>query len=137
MEIERFLGHIIDYDPKTDIIIIKADFLELDKQKIIEDMFQNRTVFSFWFKKPFRKLKTYPQLKKYFQLLKFILIKNKINPDSDTIKTFDIEMKKSILPCKQLEINGNIIPIVPSKAELDIDTMKFLIQEIIDRYGIE
>jgi hypothetical protein len=137
MSIDRFLGHIIDYDPKTDVLMIKVDFLSYDKQQIIEDMFQNKTVFSFWFKKPFRRMKTYLQLKKYFQLLKQILINNEIDPVSDNIRTFDIEMKKSILPCKQMELNGNIIPVIPSKADLDIDTMKFLIQEVMERYGVE
>lgn len=134
---ERCLGKIIDYDSKSDVIMIKADFLEPDKQKIIEDLCQNRTEFSFWFKKPFRKLKTYPQLKKYFRLLKEILIRAGILPEADCIKTLDIEMKKSCLPCKKLIIGEKEILIVPSKADLDVDTMANLIKEVMERYGVE
>jgi len=134
---EKFLGHIIDYDPKSDILMIKIDFVSYDKQKIIEDLYTNKSEFSFWFKKPFRRLKTYPQLKKYFRLLKEILIKAEIFPDSDTMRTLDIEVKKSILPCKQIDIDGHIIPVVPSKAEMTVDEASYLIQEVMDRYQVE
>jgi hypothetical protein len=136
-EYERFLGKIIDYDAKLNTLIIKVDFLTPDKQAIIENLFKDRQEFTFWFSKPFRKLKTYPQLKKYFALIKKILIKSEIYPDAEVVKTLDIEIKKSVLPCKQLEINEHVIPIVPSKADLDVDTMAYLIQEVIDRYGVE
>ena len=136
-DIDRILGHIIDYDPKTDVIMIKADFLEPDKQIIIEELYKNKSEFSFWFRKPFRKTKTYPQLRKYFRLLKEILVKAEIHPDANSIKTLDIEMKKSCLPCKKLQIGEQEIPIVPSKAELSIEDMSHLIQEVIARYGVE
>jgi DNA-binding GntR family transcriptional regulator len=134
---DRLLGHIIDYDPKTDVIMIKADFLEPDKQVLIEELFKNKSEFSFWFKKPFRKAKTYSQLRKYFRLLKEILIKSEIHPDAECIRTLDIEMKKSCLPCKKITIGDNERPIVPSKADLSVDDMSHLIQEVISRYGIE
>jgi hypothetical protein len=134
---ERCLGRIIDYDPKTDVIILKADFLEPDKQTIIEELYKNKTEFSFWFRKPFRKAKTYSQLKKYFRLLKEILIKAEIHPDSEVVKSLDVEMKKSCLPCKKLHIGEKEIAIVPSKADLDVDAMSYLIQEVIARYGVE
>jgi hypothetical protein len=136
-DFDRFLGHIIDYDPKLDVIILKADFLTPDKQQKIEDLLKEKTEFSFYFKKPFRRSKTYAQLKKYFRLLKEILLKANIEPEAEFVKTLDIEMKKSILPCKKLEIGDKSIPIVPSKADLDIDTMSYLIQEVMGRYGIE
>jgi hypothetical protein len=134
---EKLLSHILDYDAKTDIAVIKFDFLTPDKQAVIEDIFINKKEFALWFKKPFRRLKTYLQLKKYFALLKQILIKAEIYPDSEVTKTLDVEIKKSILPCKKIEIDGHIIPVVPSKADLDIDAMKYLIQEVINRYGVE
>jgi hypothetical protein len=134
---ERFLGHIIDYDPKLDVIIIKADFLTPDNQQKIEELLKDKTEFSFFFKKPFKRSKTYAQLKKYFRLLKEILLKANIEPEAEFVRTLDIEIKKSILPCKKLEIGDNSIPIVPSKADLDIDTMSNLIREVIERYGVE
>lgn len=136
-DLTRFLGRIIDYDPKSDVIIIKADFLEPENQRIIEDLYQNKTEFSFWFKKPFRRLKTYPQLKKYFRLLKEILLKSKIEVTSENTNTLDIEMKKSCLPCKKLVISDKEIPVVPSKADLSVDTMANLIREVMERYGVE
>ena len=134
---ERCLGHIIDYDPKSDVIMIKVDFLEPDKQQIIEDLYANKNEFSFWFKKPFRKLKTYPQLKKYFRLLKEILLKANIEPLSESIKTLDVEMKKSCLPCERIIIGDKEIPIVPSKANLTVEQMASLIKEVMERYNVE
>jgi hypothetical protein len=134
---ERFLGRVIDFDPKTDVIILKADFLAPDKQQIIEDLYKSKDEFSFLFKKPFRRLKTYAQLKKYFRLLKEILIKSKIEPEAQYVKTLDIEMKKSCLVCKRITIGDKEIFIVPSKADLTVEQMSDLIKQVMERYNVE
>lgn len=136
-DFSKCLGRILDYDPKTDVIIFKADFLDPDNQAIIEDIFVNKRTFTFLFRKPFRRMKTYAQLKKYFQLLKQIFIKNDIVPEAEAVKSLDIEIKKSCLPCKKIIIQEKEILLVPSKADLDVDQMSFLLQEVMDRYGIE
>jgi hypothetical protein len=131
------MGHIIDYDPNLETIIIKVDFLSIENQRILEDLFKNKSEFSFFFRKPFRQSKTYMQLRKYFRLLKQILRKQDIYPDSEVVRALDIEIKKSILPCKKLEFQGKIIPIVPTKSELDIEVMGYLIKEVMDRYDVD
>lgn len=137
MSDDRFLGKIIDFDPANDIIILKADFLTPDKQQILEDLYNNKTEFSFWFKKPFRKSKTYAQLKKYYQVLKNILIRAELIPTAEYTKTLDVEIKKSCLPCKKIIIGEKEILIVPSKADMTIEEMSYLIQQVIERYKVE
>lgn len=132
---ERFLGHIIKYDPITQVLIIKCDFIDVEKQKSLEQLQQNKDLFSFHFKKPYRKEKTYPQLKKYYKLLSIILSKLEIYPDSDIIKAFDEEIKKSALSCKELIIYDKGIPLVPSKANMSTEEMAYLIQYLLDTYG--
>lgn len=137
MSDDRFLGKIIDFDSANDIIILKADFLTPDKQQILEDLYNNKTEFSFWFKKPFRKSKTYAQLKKYYQLLKNILLRAELIPTAEYAKTLDVEIKKSCLPCKKIIIGEKEILIVPSKADMTVEEMSYLIQQVIERYKVE
>jgi hypothetical protein len=132
---ERFLGHILKYDPINQILIIKCDFLDTEKQKVLEGLAQVKDLFSFCFKKPYRKEKTYPQLKKYYKLLSSILVKLEIFPDSDTISAFDEEIKKHALSCQELIIYDKGIPIIPSKASMSVEEMSYLIQYVLDTYG--
>jgi hypothetical protein len=117
---ERFLGHILKYDPINQILIIKCDFLDTEKQKVLEGLAQ---------------VKTYPQLKKYYKLLSSILVKLEIFPDSDTISAFDEEIKKHALSCQELIIYDKGIPIIPSKASMSVEEMSYLIQYVLDTYG--
>jgi len=132
---ERFLGRIIKYDPITQILVLKCDFIDPDKQKILENIQQDKNSFSFCFKKPYRKEKTYEQLKKYYKTLSTILIKLEIFPESDVVKSFDESIKQTALSCAEMVIYDKTIPLVPSKANMSIDELSYLIQFLYNTYG--
>lgn len=139
----KFLGKIVDYNPETDVISIKLDFVSPEKQEAIEDIVKNEKSFTFWFTKPFRRMKTYPQLRRYFWCIKRILIALDIFPSAEKVKTMDNHFKRTICDCDYVEFteegeDGNIeirkIPIVPSKADMTVEQLSYLIGEIQDRY---
>ena len=134
---ERFLGEVINFDPKNNIVSIKIDFLDPDRQQIIEDFLISKKAFSFCFRKAFRRLKTYPQLKRYYALLKKILIKCDIFPSAENIKTLDMDTKKRSLPCEYLYLDETIkLPIPPpSKADMSIEELNTLMLWVEEAYS--
>jgi hypothetical protein len=53
---------------------------------------QEEITFGFW--KPFRRMKSHAQLKKYYLLLHKLLTKLGVYPNSDAVKAVDEEIKK-------------------------------------------
>lgn len=135
MKEQRFLGHILSYDCEKDIIILKADFLDMEKQEIIEQIAKEQTVFSFCFTRPFKKSKTYSQLKYYFKLLKQIVIGFGVTPSSEVIKSLDNEHKKRCFPAQNIDLGNQVIPVVKSKADMTFEEMQYLTEELKETYS--
>ncbi|HPJ86732.1 MAG TPA: hypothetical protein PLU55_01325 [Candidatus Pacearchaeota archaeon] len=135
MKDHRFLGHILNYDCEKDIITIKVDFLDMEKQEIIEQIAKEKTIFSFCFSRPFRKSKAYYQLKYYFKLLKQIVIGFGVTPSSEVIKSLDNEHKKRCFPSQNIDLGNQVIPVVKSKADMTFEEMKYLTDELKDTYS--
>lgn len=132
----KFLGKILDWDCTTNKLTIQVDFVDPDRMQSLEDLCKNKDMFSFVFKKPFRKLKTYPQLKKYYKMITTVLFKFlKYKPKAEEIKAFDEDIKKSAMPCKVIDVGGNEVYVVPSKADMTVEEMAFLIQVVQERYA--
>lgn len=132
---EKFLGRVYSYDPIQNNIIIHIDFIDPDQQAIIEQLNEDQSMFSFWFKKPYRPGKMYYQLKYYFSMLKKILIKFNIFPSAKNIKTFDEDIKRTSLKCEMLQIDDKQIPVIPSKADLSFEAMDNLNKIVESRYA--
>lgn len=131
----KFLANAISYDSVTNEFKIKIDFIDPDKQEILEQLCLNKNLFTFSFKKPFRRMKTYPQLKKYYKMITMILFKFlQYKPKAIEVKALDEDIKKSCLSCKTMSILGSDIPVVPSKADMTVEELGFLIQTVEERY---
>ena len=135
MSDERFLGRILRYDPISNVLTIKVDFLTPEKQAVIESIISDNKSFSFSFRKPFRKQKTYEQLKKYYRLIALILQKLEIASDSENVKALDESIKRRAFDCQTLHIMDQEIPLLPSKAEMNAEEMSYLIQYVLENYG--
>lgn len=134
MSDEKFIGRIYNYNPKDNTLLIKIDFTDIEQQSILEQMYSNQDMFTFWFKKPFRESKKYHQLKYYFSMLKKILVKLDISPESKNIRCLDEDIKKTCLKCDFIEIEDRKIPLIPSKAELSFEDMENLNKLVENRY---
>ena len=132
---QRFLGRILGFDSNSNTLTIQCDFLDYEKQKVLEDIYATKKPFSFSFKKPYKKGKSYEQLKKYHALLKTILMKLEIYSDSDIIKAFDDSVKMSALPCETIIVYDKEVPLIPSKADMTMEELSLLIQYLISTYG--
>jgi len=130
----RFLGRVIDYNPIKQTVEIQIDFLTPEQQEVVENLLKDKSEFSFWFNKPFRMSKTNAQLKKYYLDLKNILIKLDVVPTSENIKAFDLEIKKSAFPTQMLEVFDRKIPLIPSKANMTVDELSYMIQYLQEHY---
>ena len=132
---EKFIGRIYNFNPSNNTIIVKIDFIDPDQQEILETLAIDQSLFTFSFKKPYKQGKQYYQLKHYFQMLKTILIKLDIFPDTKNIKALDEEIKKTCLPCEMIQVDDVNIPVVPSKRDLDFDAMEALNKIVEERYA--
>jgi len=132
---ERFLGRVYNYNPANNTIILKADFLDIEQQEILQNLAIDQSIFSFSFKKPYKESKKYHQLKYYYSMLKKILIYLEIEPDSINMRALDESVKKTCLKCETLDIDGQIIPLIPSKAEMSFEDMELLNQTVEERYS--
>jgi len=137
MEI-RFLSNIIDYDPITTILTLKLNFVDPFREGIIEDLIEKKGALTFWFSKPFRREKTWEQLKMYFWSIKRILVSQEIRPTSNNVKTLDVHFKKTLCKCDYVEFleDGEIkkLPVIPSKADMSVDQLAELISKIHNMY---
>lgn len=133
----KFIGELISHNVKESTITLKVDFLDPDRLDIIEHLLVSKQSFSFWFKKPYRKLKTWKQLKKYFALLNTILCNatETDKPSKDEVRAFDNLVKESALYCKVLELFGNELPIPPSKADMSVEELNILIAWLMETYS--
>ena len=135
MQDERFLGHIHRYDPIKQVIEIQVDFMTPEQLEIIENIMKDKFEFSFFFSKPFRRSKSYAQLKKYYLLLSKILTKLEVFPSSDNIKAFDLEIKKTVFPTQMIEVYNKKIPVIPSKSNMTVEEMSQMIEVVEESYG--
>ena len=127
---------MVDYSTERSTITLKVDFLDAERLQVLEDIFTDKKLISFWLAKPFRRMKTHPQLKKYYKNLHIILsnVLKTSRVDSNTVRAFDEEIKKSSMPCKMIEIFDKIIPLVPSKKDMTVGELSYLIEVIEERY---
>jgi hypothetical protein len=134
----KFIGKIVQYDPMERLLQIQIDFLTPEKESVIEDILESKNSFTFWFGKPFRRMKTYPQLQRYFWMLKCILQSQDIYPSAEATKTLDMYFKKKLCKCDYVDFreDGKIkrIPIIPSKADMTVEELSQLIQDIQEMY---
>ena len=138
MEEIKLLGNITNFDPVTNEVTLKLDFLNITKQEVIEQILEQKLPIAFRFTKPGRRMKTHAQLKRYFWMLKLILQVKKVFPSAKALKTLDEYVKKSLIECEHLEFQEGEelirIPILPSKADMSIDELNSLMQAIEDHY---
>lgn len=128
----KLLGEIINLDASRNIITIRLDFINPDHLKNLEDFFINKKIFTFSFKKPFRRTKTYPQLKRYYRILKQILLINEVFPDSKNIKILDEYYKQKFCEVEELIFLNTKIILPISKAKMTTEQLNDLTQKIIE-----
>lgn len=132
----KYLCNLVRLNVDTDELTIKLKFLTPEKMEILENLIIDKSSLSFTFSKPNKTSKTYKQLKMYYRLLKLILQKREIDVTSQNIKALDLHIKKNLLQCEFVNLDESSIPIIPSKANLSLEEMKHLIENIIDLYDI-
>jgi len=132
---EKFLGKPVFFNKEKNILSIQFDFLTPNKLKVIEELFGEDKYISLSLKSTNRRPKTNAQLRKYFQLINDILKKLEIEPDADTVKTFDEEIKKNALRCESIIVYDKEIPIIPSKANMTVEELSRLIEYLYTVYG--
>jgi hypothetical protein len=132
---ERFIGKALSYNPYKRELTLKVDFVTPEKQEVLEQLLKGQEEFTFNFTKPFVRKKTYKQLKAYYSLVDQLLKKMEIFPNSENQKAMDYHLKTSLISCKFLELGDSKVPIVPSKADMTLDQMNYLIERVLETYG--
>ena len=133
---QKLMGRVVALDSVKRRVTIEVDFFDPDKQEMIETYLKTQEEITFGFFKPLRRMKSYAQLKKYYLLIHKLLSKLGVYPNSDAVKALDEEIKKRVFNCDVMEMFGQKIPLVPSKANMSIEDMNLMIKFIVDNYGI-
>lgn len=131
---ERFMGRIFSFSPVNNTLMLKIDFITPEQQEIIEQLTKDQNLFTFYFKKPYRENKAYHQLKYYYKMLKKILIKCDVFPDSANLKSMNEEIMKTLVKCDYIGVDGNSIPVVVSKSNFSYEEMENLNKLVEERY---
>ena len=135
MNKEKFLAKAVYFNHEKNQLTLKLDFLMPEQLEIIEKLIIEKSNFSFSLGKPFRRLKTYAQLKKYYATINEILYKLNIIPTSEIVKAFDEEFKKTCFPASHIQICEQKIPIIKSKADMTVEELSFMIEQLYNVYG--
>jgi hypothetical protein len=80
------LAKIVNFDPVTNLITFKASFLDEDHLKVLEEAVISGKLIKLEIKFRIRVLKTYNQLKRFFAMVKAILLGVKESPNSENVK---------------------------------------------------
>ena len=135
MSNETFMGRLYSYDPVQNTILVKIDFIDIEQQDILEKLYADQNMFTFSFKKAYRQNKQYHQLKYYYSMLKKILIKFDLEPDSKTLRAFNEEIMKTCTKCDFIQVEDKKIPVIPSKADMSYEEMEALNKIVESRYS--
>jgi hypothetical protein len=97
------LGKIVNYDPKEDLIIIKASFLDDEQRKLLERAYESKQLLKIVIKFRIRVLKTYEQLTRFFAMMKAIILGVGEEPTSQNVEN----VRKNYVVSKYVEHVGN------------------------------
>lgn len=133
----KILGRTIKYDIVTDEITFKASLASPEVKKHLEKLASDGKSNILIFDDTNSSTpKTYPQLTRYYAMLKTILLTLGFEPNSKNMDTLDDDAKKRALPCEYLEIEGQRVPVPPpSKANMTIDQLNVLMEFLESTYA--
>ena len=135
MQVKVF-GKVEHYDQIRDTITFKMSMLSPDLRRQIELLAETPSLIVLNFdSNNNNKPKTYNQLTRYFAMLKAILIKLQIDPNSKNLNILDNDIKSRALQCDFLEIEGRRLPEPPSKASMTIEQLQTLMEFVETTYS--
>lgn len=79
--------------------------------------------------------KSYKQLQKYYADINKILSAIGVEITKDNVQTIDYELKKSVMDCEVKIVDGKPFIIVPSKSNMTVEQMNYLIQKLEETYS--
>jgi hypothetical protein len=136
------LAKVIFFDPKTNVISHKLDFVDDSLLKEIENLLQYSYPIKVSFKtvKSFRS-KTYKQQCQFWVDFEKVLSKQKIEKTAEVCETLYDNIKKTIFPCRKVLIgyDENNVPkfdyYSPNMGDLSIDEMARVIESFREKYS--
>jgi hypothetical protein len=100
------IGTVVKIDSVRNEFTIRCPFLTEEHLKCLEEHYTTRKSIKFVVKTVFRKLKTYPQLKRFFAMLKAIIIDVGWLPNSENMSVIRKEyVEPNFFPKKEKNIN--------------------------------
>ncbi len=79
--------------------------------------------------------KSYKQLQKYYADINKILSAIGVEITKDNVQTIDYELKKSVMDCEVKIVDGKPFIIVPSKSNMTVEQMNYLIHKLEETYS--
>lgn len=132
----EFYGKPIHWDKDLSEITIRTKFLNPDQIQTISDWINNGDTYirvKVSLVKQFSK--TFQQLKKYYADINKILFASGIEINKDNVISVDYELKKSVLDCEIKVIDGRSFIVLPSKSNMTVEDLNFLIQQLEETYS--
>lgn len=132
---EKFYCTIESYDVKTNTCVLKIQYNAPSLMETFEKLQKDKKIICMSFTSQFKELKTYKQLRAYFELLRQILEKSDIPITKENVLALDRYIMENLYPCATLELQGHTIVCPPSKAMLSKEQFSVLLQNIIQTFA--
>lgn len=132
---EKFYCIIKNFDARTNTCTLKIQYCQPTLFEIFEKLKNENKTILMSFTSQFKELKTYKQLRAYFELLHQILEKSNVPITKENIYALDRYIMENLYPCATLELQGHTIVCPPSKAMLSKEQFSVLIQNILQAFA--
>ena len=129
------LGKITNYNPDTNEIIFKYEYLSIEDLQSLETLIESKTRIKAKFLGKIREGKQRRHQKAWYGTLGVILKYMNILPNSSNMAVFDEEMRKNLFPVKYVIIDGKRLPKVARMADMTSEQLDERIGTLQERYS--
>lgn len=135
MKNKEFFIKIENFDYNTGKFSGQIDFISSYALEDMQEIFNEKKILK-WSVKVLNKIpKTYEQLKKIHNLYQKILSFFEVPYTKKNEKALDTHLKRTLLNCDKVIIEGESIPLLPSKANMGVEEAADFIESIIGLYS--
>lgn len=135
----NLLGIVKDVDYQNFSVTLKLSFIDLDQLSELDKLQKEKKLTKIRINsrnKSNVSVRTLPQHRKWFVLVREVLKKSDIEVTPYTMKLMHEELKKSFFPIRIVQLGDKEFPIIPSINDLTVPELGEAITKLIETYSL-